>query len=121
MNKDPAFLFYSSDFYIGVAGLNMEERGQYISLLCVEHQQGRLKEKTICSTLGIKSLDEITDVMKKFIKDEDGLYYNQRLEVEAQKRDTYIAMQQRNGLRGGAPRGNQNAKKIETTQKQPKG
>ena len=42
MERDPAFLFYSSDFLSGIADLNMEERGQYITLLCVQHQKGRL-------------------------------------------------------------------------------
>ena len=36
-NKDPAFLFYSSDFITGCMGLTMEERGQYITLI-VRHE-----------------------------------------------------------------------------------
>jgi len=47
MAKDPAFLFYSSDFLSGITDLTMEERGQYITLLCLQHQKGSLSEKTI--------------------------------------------------------------------------
>jgi len=37
--KDPAYLFYSQDFYTGVATMNFEDRGKYISILCLMHQQ----------------------------------------------------------------------------------
>lgn len=92
--KDPAFLFYSSDFYSGVAGMTMEERGQYISLLCLQHQQGHLNERIICLTLGIKNLEEIPFVMEKFKKDENGNYYNERLEKEVLTRTKYCESRQ---------------------------
>ena len=43
--KDPAFLFYSSDFLSGTMLMSDEEVGQYIRLLCLQHQKGHLKEK----------------------------------------------------------------------------
>lgn len=43
--KDPAFLFYSSDFLSGTLLMSDEEIGQYIKLLCLQHQKGHLKEK----------------------------------------------------------------------------
>jgi uncharacterized protein YdaU (DUF1376 family) len=85
-NKDPAVLFYTSDFLTGVADLTMEERGQYITLLCMQHQKGHLSEKTICLTIGKVSVD----VMNKFQKDENGLYYQHRMEEESDKRSKYI-------------------------------
>ena len=43
--KDPAFLFYSSDFLSGTMLMSDEDVGKYIRLLCLQHQKGHLKEK----------------------------------------------------------------------------
>ena len=40
MAKDPAILFYTSDFLTGTLFLDMKERGQYITMLCLLHQHG---------------------------------------------------------------------------------
>ena len=98
--RDPAFLFYSSDFLTGCASLTMEERGQYITLLCLEHQLGRLSEKTIRLSVGSVSVD----VLAKFKQDENGLLYNERLEVEIEKRSNFIDTRRNNGLKGGRPK-----------------
>lgn len=100
MSKDPAFLFYSSDFLTGVMDLTMEERGQYITLLCLQHQKGHLNEKTICLSVGNVSVD----VMKKFKQDSDGLFYNERTEEEIQKRSKYAESRRKNGSLGGRPK-----------------
>ncbi len=98
--KDPAYLFYSSDFLTGCASLTMEERGQYITLLCLEHQLGRLNEKTIRLSVGSVSVD----VLEKFKQDENGLLYNERLEIEIEKRSNFINTRRNNGLKGGRPK-----------------
>ena len=49
MSKDPAFLFYSSDFLTGTMFLSDEQVGKFIRLLCVQHQKGRLSEKHMLS------------------------------------------------------------------------
>jgi uncharacterized phage protein (TIGR02220 family) len=90
--KDPAFLFYSSDFLTGVIDLTMEERGQYITLLCVQHSKGRLTEKAIKAAVGEVS----KDVLSKFKKDESELYYSPRLEHEIEKRRKHSAKQRNN-------------------------
>lgn len=84
--KDPAFLFYSKDFISGVQDLTMEERGQYITLLCLQHQKGRLTEKMIRLCRGICGGEISADVLVKFRQDENGDYYNERLEIEMDKR-----------------------------------
>ncbi len=96
MAKDPAFLFYSSDFLTGISDLTMEERGQYITLLCIQHQKGRLTIKNI----GIAVPNATADVMSKFTIDENGLYYNSRLEVEANKRKEHSDKQRQRALDG---------------------
>jgi uncharacterized protein YdaU (DUF1376 family) len=94
MSNDPAFLFYSSDFLSGIADLNMDERGQYITLLCVQHQKGRLNKKMI----GIAVGDAAADVLAKFRHDENGLLYNERLEKEIQKRSEFSNKQREKAL-----------------------
>ena len=41
-NKDPAFLFYSSDFLTGTMFFTDEQVGKYIRLLCAQHQKGQI-------------------------------------------------------------------------------
>lgn len=98
-NKDPAFLFYSSDFLTGVSDLTMEERGKYITLLCLQHQKGHLSSKTIKTTVGSVS----QDIIDKFQQDSKGCYYNVRLENEVKKRMEYAKSRSQNGKRGGRP------------------
>ena len=122
MGKDPAFLFYSSDFLTGVSDLTMQERGQYITLLCLQHQKGHLNEKTICLNLGLCSVSEIPDVMKKYHQDENGLYFQDVLDGIIQKRQEYADSRRLNGLKGGRPRKEEkHTKSIEKTMEKPYG
>ena len=100
MSKDPAILFYTGDFLNGCIDLTFEERGQYITLLCLQHQKGHLSEKTIRLSLGSVSVD----VLSKFDRDESGNYYNSRMETEIEKRAQYIDSRRDNGLKGGRPK-----------------
>ena len=90
--KDPAFLFYSSDFLSGTMLMSDEEIGQYIKLLCLQHQKGHLKEKDMLNIC--KSYNE--DIFSKFKKDEEGNYYNERLEYETNKRKAYSESRRNN-------------------------
>lgn len=90
--KDPAFLFYSSDFLSGVMLMTDEEIGQYIKLICLQHQKGHLKEKdmlNICKTYN-------EDIFSKFKKDDEGNYYNERLENEINRRKAYSESRRNN-------------------------
>jgi len=100
MSKDPAFMFYSADFLIGVMDMTMEERGQYISLMCLQHQKGHLSEETIRLCVGSVS----DKVMSKFQLDEKGLYYSDRLDEEIEKRAKFVKCRQENGKKGGRPK-----------------
>ena len=82
MGKDPAVLFYTSDFLTGTAFLSMEQRGQYITLLCEQHQNGHIPKNHMISIC--YSID--SPVIKKFVVDDNGLYYNIRMEEEKIKR-----------------------------------
>jgi len=96
MSKDPAFLFYSSDFLTGVSDLTLDERGQYITLLCLQHQKGHLSDKVIKIAVGVVS----PDVLAKFQQDDEGLHFNPRLEVEAFKRSEHSRKQKERALKG---------------------
>lgn len=106
MGKDPAFLFYTADFLVGVTDLSYEERGQYITLLCLQHQKGHLSARTI------KNVAPSEAVMDKFLRDAKGRYYNERLDEEKRKRENYSKSRSENGSKGGRPR-----KNGETTEK----
>jgi len=92
MAKDPAVLLYTGDFLTGMTLLNYEQRGQYITLLCQQHQLGHLPFNHMISVCG--SVDSV--VINKFKKDEDGLYYNERMESESSKRVSYCKSRSNN-------------------------
>ena len=82
--KDPAFLFYSSDFLTGTMTMTDDQVGKYIRLLCLQHQKGILSENDmifICKTPDV-------EILSKFIKTDAG-YFNKRLKYEAEKRSNY--------------------------------
>lgn len=93
MAKDPAILFYTSDFYIGTTGMTDEQVGRYIRLLCLHHQNGRLSEFVMRNTMA-GELDP--GVIAKFKIDDDGNYYNERMELEADKRRNFTASRVKN-------------------------
>jgi hypothetical protein len=92
MSKDPAFLFYSSDFLTGTALMSDEQIGKYIKLLCYQHQMGHLSERDMLKIC--KTYDE--DIFSKFEKDENGLYFNARLHQEVEKRKAYSESRRQN-------------------------
>ena len=92
MAKDPAVLFYTSDFISGTMLMSDEQRGKYIMLLCLQHQQGGLSEEdmlNICKTYDKK-------IFNKFIKKDDGLYYNERMKIESERRKAYSESRRKN-------------------------
>lgn len=100
MAKDPAFLFYSKDWVEGTTIMNFEDRGKYIHILAVMHQQGRLDEETIRFMVG-----SISDKLRsKFQVDENGLWFNTKLENETEKRNNFLQSRHSNGKKGGRPK-----------------
>lgn len=84
MAKDPAVLFYTSDFLTGTMMMSDDQVGKYIKLLCIQHQKGALTEKDmlkICITR-----DE--DIFSKFEKIGEQ-FTNKRMRDEAEKRKNY--------------------------------
>ena len=81
--KDPAFLFYSNDFLSGTMLMSNEEIGIYIKILCIQHQQGHLKKDDLLN------MGATEKILSKLKIDNEGAYYNERLELEANKRRAY--------------------------------
>lgn len=92
MAKDPAFLFYTNDFERGVQFFSDEQVGKYLRLLMAQHQHGHLDEKYMIFIC--KSYDK--DIFSKFVQDSEGKWYNQRLELEANKRKKFVESRSNN-------------------------
>lgn len=92
MAKDPAVLFYTSDFLSGTSFFTNEQKGQYITLLCQQHQLGEIPENHMIFICG--SLD--SPVVSKFTKAPNGNYFNERMKLEADKRANYCASRGKN-------------------------
>lgn len=84
MGKDPAILFYTSDFLTGTMMLSNDQVGKYIRLLCLQHQKGELTEKDMLKICG--TYDE--DIFSKFEKSGE-FFLNKRMLEETEKRKKY--------------------------------
>jgi len=93
MSKDPAILFYTSDFLTGTMFFSMEERGEYITLLCVQHQGGPIPKKDFFSITKPGS-----KVAGKFSIDEKGFYFNEVLSKVIVKRKEFSDSRRNNRL-----------------------
>ena len=89
MAKSPAVLWYTGDYLVGVLGMTWEEQGRYTYLLNIQHQKGHFNIDMIMP-------DCPDSVREKFIQDEDGLYYNERMEKEILKRDKFVESRRKN-------------------------
>ena len=92
--KDPAILFYTSDFLTGTILMTDEQVGKYIRLLCVQHQKGHLSKEDMLKIC--KTYDK--DIFKEFKEDSSGLFYNERLDVEIKRRLNYSQSRRDNRL-----------------------
>ncbi len=108
MAKDPAVLFYTSDFISGTITMTDEERGRYILLLCLQHQKGRLTDRDM------ETIKDMQEVQIKFERLEDGFYYNIRMKEEAEKRKSY-SESRRNNRKSKIPSNNQDMNNISST------
>ena len=92
MSKDPAFLFYPGDYISGTMGMTFEEKGAYIDLLMMQFNRGHMTERMITQVIG-----HIWDNIKvKFMQDDDGKWYNKRLEEEQIKRQEFTKSRRNN-------------------------
>lgn len=98
--KDPAFLFYSQDFFVDTALWDDGEVGRYIRLLCLQHMNGpfdpiEFEKMTQPHDLKIRS---------KFVTNDLGQFFNEKLEEIREQRNEFISKQRENGKKGGRPK-----------------
>jgi hypothetical protein len=102
MSKDPAFLFYSNDFYSGTRTMLPEERACYIDLLIYQHQIGTIPldlKRVLMYCSGINEAMLIATLEAKFIKSDDG-WHNEKLAQVIEERKTFTSKQSINGTVG---------------------
>lgn len=95
MAKDPAFLFYPNDWIGGTMGMTFEEKGAYVELLMYQFNRGHMTKHMISRMIGHLWVN----LEVKFRTDKEGLYYNERLDFEKEKRKKY-AESRRNNVSG---------------------
>lgn len=92
MAKDPAFLFYPGDWLGGTLGMSFEEKGAYIDLLVLQFNRGHMTSHMIAQIVGQIWIK----LENKFIQDENGLWYNARLDEEKFKRKSFVGTRYNN-------------------------
>jgi hypothetical protein len=85
MASDPAVLFYTSDFLSGTELFTYDQKGRYIHLLCAQHQNGHLPKDYMLKI--IESEESI--IWSKFIKDDRGLFFNEKMDNEKERRKKF--------------------------------
>lgn len=102
MAKDPAFLFYSKDFYEGTRTMLPEERACYIDLLIYQHQNEIIPldlKRVVLYCNGVSEAMLLTTLEAKFIKTDKG-WYNEKLKTVINERKLFSEKQSVNGLVG---------------------
>ena len=100
--KDPAFLFYSKDFYEGTRMMLPEERACYIDLLIYQHQNGYIPDEPKRLTMYCSGVSEATlqaTLKAKFKLCSKG-WYNEKLILTIEQRENYKTTQSDNGKFG---------------------
>jgi uncharacterized protein YdaU (DUF1376 family) len=98
MAKDPAFLFFPGDWLGGTMTFTRSHKGAYMDLLMCQFNQGHMALQDIQVILGEKDYTEMWDskLKAKFKVDENGLFYNEKLESEIIKRRSYTESRKKN-------------------------
>jgi uncharacterized protein YdaU (DUF1376 family) len=92
MAKDPAFLFYPGDWLGGTIGMTFEQKGAYMELLMMQFTRGHMTEHMIRHVIG-----QNWDILKdKFKQDQSGLWYNERLDLEKERRKNFVDTRKNN-------------------------
>ena len=111
-NKDPAVLFYPSDFLSSTILWSDAEIGMYIKLLCLQFLQDGVSEDDLNTVCGKNN-----KVRSKFPKCDDGLYRNPRMQHEKLERSKYLEKQRENGSKGGTAKAKKNYSTANSTAK----
>lgn len=96
MAKDPAMLWYWSDWHSGTITLSRFLKGCYMDVLHAQFNSGRLTLEEIKTVLGSDFGQAWPAIQKKFAVDDTGKYFNERLELEKAKRANFTESRRKN-------------------------
>lgn len=94
--KDPAVLFYFQDFLVGTEFMTDDEVGKYIRILCHLADKGALSLTQLKQICGNTMVIPPESIMSKLRQDENGMYYQQRMRDEREKRMQHCEKQREN-------------------------
>lgn len=95
MAKDPAFLFYPGDWLGGTMYMTHLEKGCYMDLLMLQFNKGKFTLAQAKHMLNTSFDLAWANVSEKFIC-VDGLYWNERLQLEKEKRAKFSESRRNN-------------------------
>lgn len=108
--KAPAFQFYPREFLAdgNVSGMSLQERGAYITLLCICWCEGSLplsveRLANMCGT-PLKQFTKFWPAVRVCFQEHGDRYIHPRLERERDKQAAYRALQSERGKRSGESR-----------------
>lgn len=96
MGKDPAFLFYPGDWLGGVMTFSRSHKGAYMDLLMCQFNNGHMSLQDIKTVLGSDFPMWDEKLKGKFRQDDNGLFFNEKLENEATKRKKFTQSRKEN-------------------------
>jgi hypothetical protein len=102
MTKDPAFLFYSKDFYTGTRTMLPKERACFLDLMIYQHQNQYIPNDMERISMFCTGIDEATlkaTLEAKFKLCDKG-WYNLKLSDVMEERECYSNKQSNNGITG---------------------
>jgi uncharacterized protein YdaU (DUF1376 family) len=110
MAKDPALLWYPSDWISGTIGMTLEQKGAYMELLMMQFSRGHMTSHMIGQVVG----QLWVNVQDKFKQDDNGLWFNERLDIEKEKRKKFTESRRNNvsGENQHTKKGKVSTKKI---------
>lgn len=96
MAKDPAMLWYWGDWHSGTVLMSRFLKGCYIDLLHAQFNNGPLSLEEIKAVLSGDFGQAWPSLSKKFKESEKGLFFNERLEFEKNKRQQFCESRKKN-------------------------
>lgn len=96
MARDPAFLFYPGDWQGGTSTFSRFMKGAYIDLLIAQFNSGPLSLEEIKIVLGGDFDGAWPTLSKKFVLLPTGLYSNEKLASEKEKRKKFSESRRKN-------------------------
>lgn len=100
--KDPAFLFYSNDFYEGTRTMLPEERACYVDLLVYQHQHDYIPNDPKRMSMYCSGISEeiVMNTLKAKFKQTSKGWFNEVLQKTIADRSAYAKKQSENGTIG---------------------